>query len=321
MKYIYTSLFHVMGGPFYKADQVLFERPDVSVILTSQPDDRSSQHDREFAIWQVHLDCIVSGEKMTEIRDLNNRVNEKIITLRKRRKVQLAGSLALLIEIKGEISLNNPILYIDREDFSYGFELLKDFPIEENNSNKLNAITASCILEANGDCLMDKMSSGVYLLQENDRPLYTTKFRPEVFEPFIPTTFNSGNKDSIILKVDWLIKNTGFLTIAKLIRYSFESKNDPLRGFIFIWNALEIFTDRLFKLHNAEIQKIISESRELQNQLTSDGSVLPNGTQSSLIQRWVCIASYLNMSNEADINSFKKTKKNTQQLFSRGNSK
>jgi hypothetical protein len=248
MKYRYITVYQIRGlthSPNAGDTEIYAKGSDnysVRAILSDRPDQYCYDMDRARSINYLTITGMVGKHGTT---DEKLEIESGIERIRERRKKEMEAAEALVFIAEGDAQVDLSSSIKETNDYIVGFDIVNKDEILSLHRDKVNAALAALCLATEGVPIQVKhLSSGIYLLNEFNKPVYSIGISAsgEAYTS-IPTTAE------IIKEAQGQLKSAGKRVLNKiygLLSQAISRDNDELRRFMFGWAALEIFIKTVF---------------------------------------------------------------------------
>ena len=172
------------------------------------------------------------------------------------------------------------------------------------------SIISSLSISTNPEYHAEKVSSGIYFIDSNEKPLYSLTFQGGRARAIVSKTIDFEKEKEISKLIGLSNENKQLKTPFRLLTQSLETTQDELRAFIFAWTALEILVNKIFTTYE---EKFISNVIDDQNShgvnqfLTRIKDVMKDKYR--ITDKFSLMASFLSDEATEDIELFKSMKK------------
>lgn len=251
MDYIYTIIYRFEGisDNNLVEDKIVYQKDafGISVLLTNDINRHCLNIDTGLASAKLLLCGMFSGEK---VQDLPKAIEAGVTEIQEKRGTKKKSGAYAVITIKGYAELDiNEKSYRKTDQFSICFDAIDKDSLRNQHKEKIYSIVSSLSMSTSPEYHAEKISSGIYFLDENKKPLYSFTMQGGSLR-IIQAKPIDIEKEKEITKLIGLSKNNQQLkTPFRLFTQSLETTQDQLRSFISAWTALEIFTNKVFSVY------------------------------------------------------------------------
>lgn len=311
MRYVYINIYRFEGisGNELDEDKVVYQDNSrgITVHLTNNINSHRLNLDIGMAAASLLLRGVF-GDKNLE--DLPTSIDDEVTKIQEERDSNKKSGVYAVIIIKGDAELKiNKKLHKATDQFSICFDAINKESIFKLHKEKVHAIVTSLSMSTSPEYHAEKESSGVYFIDENDKPLYSFKMQAGSARAIVSEAINDEIESEISKMIDLSTNDQQLKTPFRLFTQSLENPQDKLRSFTSAWSALEIFTNKVFSSYE---DKFIAEIADDHNShgvnqfLMRIKDVMKDKYR--LMDKFSLIASLLSDEIEADIDLFKKMK-------------
>ena len=248
MDYKYISVYKLVGVTRPTGggkEQVLIEYPSVraKAVLTYDVNSHLFELDRASVVGLLMLKGLLGqGSKDNFEEELTN----ALANMRERRKREIGDGVFVKFEASGKVETFNPKEERELPEFVIALGGIQKQPIRAQLQPLSNGILASFSIGSERVTGAKKVSDGVFLIREDNKPVYSYSI-----EVSGNLSVSSGLSDDTIRfvtdKAKALGKRQDLVDTARLLARSLDERNDDLLTFLSVWSGLEIFVNKNFK--------------------------------------------------------------------------
>jgi hypothetical protein len=175
MKYKYTVVYRLEGISNSNLDEDTTVYQDeglgITVILTSDVNRHCLSIDSGLACASLLLRGMFGGEKMQE---LPTAIDSEITKIQEERLSKNKSGAYAVIIICGHAELDiKDNLHRETDQFSITFDAIDKDSIRNQHKERIHAIVTSLAIATSPEYHTERIASGIYFLDANDKPLYT----------------------------------------------------------------------------------------------------------------------------------------------------
>lgn len=239
--YHYLTVFQVLGLqlPSANSNLVLMQNSQEKVTLAKTWKEYTKEVDQSVAISNLLLKGMFAEENA---RPFMEKVKDEVSLIQQQRSGLWTGPF-VIFEMTGEKTIIEQAVKREIDNYVIGFDSIDKASIKDKHKQFIRKVLTALFLIHREDFQLSKVTEGVYL-QEGERRYfsYSPSLGPVklILSSHLPET---AAEDVALYATK--IGAIPFDTISRLLMQSVE-EDDALRGFIFAWNALEIFINKIF---------------------------------------------------------------------------
>ncbi len=257
MRYRHISIFYAHGLHVKEGEptQVVIDTPDLQVFFAHNVDDYATDIIRRTAIANTMLNWMFRGGD--EGKTFEQAVVSQMEALQEKQKQCTKGHF-LVFEHRGYVEgfytdekseFDDYIIYQDGIDRSV---------ILEGKHKKFVAATMSIVLETGAVIGLEKLNEASVFYGDNGKPAYSMKLEASG-EGNVSKEIDTHERDGIANRYPQLLEQESLQRVVRLLVSSLDRQMDKLRAFLSAWSALEIFTNKVFKLYEKELFEELQE--------------------------------------------------------------
>lgn len=321
MEYKYTIIYRFEGiaGSNFDNDKILYQNTSqgITVVLTNDVNRHCLVLDTGLACTGLLFRGIFSDKKIHEVPI---EIDAELKKIQEERVSKNKNCAYAVIIINGHKELDiKEDDQIDTGKFRVCFDSVDKELLIERHKETVQSIVSSLSISTGPEYYAEKISSGLYFIDSNNKPLYVFSIKCGRPRLICANQINTEKEQEISEIIGLSIGNQQLKTPLRLLTQSLETTQDELRAFVFAWSALEILTNKIFSTYE---EKFISNIESVHNShgvnqfLMRIKEVMKDKYR--LTDKFSLIASFL--SNESDkitedIESFKNMKKMRDSIF------
>ncbi|MDZ7759477.1 MAG: hypothetical protein U5L00_04375 [Desulfovermiculus sp.] len=312
MDYKYTVVYRLEGisNSNLDEDKTVYQDEDlgISVVLTSDVNRHCLSIDRGMACASLFLRGMFGDEKMQK---LPTAIDSEIAkTQEERLSKNKSGAYAVII-ISGHAELDiKDNLHRETDQFRITFDSIDKESIRNQHKERIYAIVTSLAISTRPEYHAERIASGIYFLDANDKPLYTYTLQGGRARLILAKPVGLEKEMEISRVVGLSNANMQLKTPFRLLTQSLETTQDNLRAFMSAWSALEILTNKVFHVYEEKfIAGIVDDhnSHGVNNFLERIKDAMKDKYR--LTDKFSLVASFLSIEITEDIELFKSMKR------------
>ena len=312
MNYIYTIIYRFEGisdsNPI--EDKIVYQDDalGITVLLTNDINRHCLQLDTGLACASLLLRGILGGKKLQEF---SIAIDAEVTKIQEERESKKKSGTYAVIFIKGNAELNiNENLLRETDQFRICFDAIDKDALRKQHKEKIYSIVSSLSMSTSPEYQAEKISNGIYFVDENNKPLYSFTMQGGRSRRRLPKPIDMEKESEITKIIGLSSSNRQLNTPFRLFTQSLETTQDNLRSFISAWSSLEIFVNKVFSIYEEQFISNIADdhgSHGVNKFLLRIKEVMKNKYR--LTDKFALIASFLSNDIEKDIEVFKSMKK------------
>jgi len=312
MNYKYTVVYRLEGISNRNLDEgkTVYQNEGlgITVILTNDVNRHCLSIDRGLACASLLLRGMFGDEKMQE---LPTAIDSEITKIQEERLSKNKSGAYAVIIISGHAELDiKDNLHRETDQFRITFDAIDKDSIRNQHKERIHAIVTSLAISTSPEYHAERIASGIYFLDANDKPLYTYTLQGGRARIILAKPVDLEKETEISKVIGLSNANMQLKTPFRLLTQSLETTQDNLRAFISAWSALEILTNKVFPVYEEKfIAGIVDDhnSHGVNNFLERIKDVMKDKYR--LADKFSLVASFLSSEITEDIQLFKSMKK------------
>jgi hypothetical protein len=247
-KYVAVFAAHSLPLP-PQADAIqIYQGDPVSAILTKDyPTELLRVADRGAALGAVLLKSVF---RSPDPRSFDEKLKQEVAdsVAARRRTAGTAPYLVVVVTLDAEVSLQKSPE--DLTEFSIYVDAIDKEVVRAKARPFVDDVVATTIVASESDPRFDRLSESTYLITPDDRVLYSLAFSAEgALVSIRAITQDLERKVSKYMLASRAGGGSDLSSVFGLLRAAVDGGAEPLRSFVAAWSALEIFTNKLFKMY------------------------------------------------------------------------
>jgi hypothetical protein len=267
--------------------------------------------DRSLAVCELMLRSVFHANPVNE-----HAIQSTVIRLRAEREKKSGGAAFLIVTGEGQVPNIPAKGEVDAGDFFVCLDDGGKKAVRGQYNERVTALLNSIVLEDNTAIGFANVSESVIFYKEDGKPIYPWSISAGAVDAYTSRPVTDIDAHAILRMYQLLSTDTSLLRVQRLVRLSFEIKNDPLRSFLAGWTAIEIFVNKTFQLYEELFFDSFCKEHYTgqMNYLRSIQDAMKN--KHSLVNKFAAISCQLSPSTDyADRKIFADVKKIRDKLF------
>lgn len=309
-KYIIVYRFEGISHNNLDEDKIVYQDNElgITVVLTSDVNRHCLNIDRGLVCASLLLRGMFGSEK---IQELPIAIDAEVTKIQEERLSKKKSGAFSVIIINGRSELNiKEELHRETDQFRICFDAIDKECIQNQHKEKIHAIVASLSISNSPEYHAERIASGIYFVDANNKPLYSYTFQGGRARLIIAKPVDFEKEIEISKTIGLSISNMQLKTPFRLLTQSLETTKDNLRAFVSAWSALEILTNKVFPVYEEKfIAGIVDDhnSHGVNHFLERIKDVMKDKYR--LVDKFSLVASFLSDEIAEDIELFKSMKK------------
>lgn len=312
MEYRYTVVYRLEGisNNNLDEDKTVYQDEDIgiAVVLTSDVNRHCLSIDRGLACAILLLRGMFHDEN---IQEFPTAIDSEITKIQEERSSKNKSGAYAVIVISGQAELDiKDNLHRETHQFRIAFDAIDKDSIRNQHKERIHAIVASLAISTSPEYHVERIASGIYFLDVNEKPLYTYTLQGGRARFILAKPVDLEKEMEISRVIGLSNANMQLKTPFRLLIQSLETTQDNLRAFISAWSALEILTNKAFPVYEAKfIAGIVDDhnTHGVNDFLERIKDVMKDKYR--LADKFSLVASFLSSDITEDIELFKSMKK------------
>lgn len=312
MNYRYIVIYRVEGisSSNLENDKVLFQDTEhgVTVILTSDINRHCDIIDTGLACAGLLLRGMFGDEKSQELPEA---IKSEVEKLQEERisKNKNGTYVVIILEGKEELEIKEN-LHRETDQFRICFDAIDKEAIRKKHIETIHATIASLAISTSPEYHAEKITTGLYFIDDNKKPLYSFSFQGGRARLILSKPISEDIESEIKKNIGLSYSNKQLKTPFRLLTQSLETTNDNLRAFLLAWSSIEILTNKVFPYYEDKFVSGIAydhNSHGVNNFFDRIKDVMKDKYR--LTDKFTLLASFLSSEVTEDIEQFKHMKK------------
>jgi hypothetical protein len=282
----------------------LLQKGELSVLLTSQPDEHLYLSDCADAFSEALLRGTFGGEQLS---DWSAWVKGRVAQKQEERIKKYGQSPYLIVSrtTREEVKIGR---YVEVDGQILCFDALDKERIRRITSPSINQLISALILATNTIVAYHNVADAIILTREDGKRVFTYTAIASA-RAFVSTGLSEEIYRQVPRLFAYLKKNKPAEQVANLLALSLWHQQDRFRAFISCWTALELLVNAIFPEYEKDLFTRLTEGASATNQHFYKRIAVVMQGKYGLVDKFALVASeLLPESAEADLETFKRIK-------------
>jgi hypothetical protein len=247
VKYSHTVIYWIKGLSPSQAENskeiIINLAVNFQLVLTSSPDTYCFEGDRHMAVAGLLLNGMFG---LANSGTFEERLEETLLEIKESRKQKFGIGVYLIFLRRRKINTFSPSHERELESFVVCFDGASKQEIQLDSEPKIQAALSALTLAIDNVLGITKVSDSVVFFREDGKPIYSYTGLAGSAKLFVSQPISISSVESLLHWYEIVDSDAELERVNRLLLSSLQTEDDALRSFLFAWNALEIFINKIF---------------------------------------------------------------------------